>query len=98
MKLQCFAQAWLQDSVTGGKKKILGAREIYSCEFEKGTGAREIYSSVDQTKKVKTKKKVFSTKNYTNSGYGLEILAIFLEFLTLFGPGGDRLAPPLHLF
>ena len=68
--------AWL-----GEKKLIWGEREIYSCEFEKSTGAREIYSSVDQTKKVKTKKKVFSTKNYTNSGYGLEILAIFLEFL-----------------
>ena len=25
--------------------------------------------------------KVFSTKVYTNSGYGLKILAIFLEFL-----------------
>ena len=45
-------------------------------------GAREIYSSVDQTKKVKTKKKVFSTKISTNSGYRLKIFAIFHEFLS----------------
>ena len=61
-----------------------GAREVYLCEFERGTGAREIYSSVDQTNKVKTKKKrkVFSSKIYTNSGYRLKILAIFNEFLS----------------
>ena len=60
-----------------------GAREVYLCEFERGTGAREIYSSVDQTNKVKTKKKkVFSSKISTNSGYRLKILAIFHEFLS----------------
>ena len=59
----------------------MGAREVYLCEFERSTGARETYSSVDQTKKVKTKKKVFNTKVSTNTGYRLKILAIFLEFL-----------------
>ena len=46
-------------------------------------GAREIYSSVDQTNKVKTKKKglLFSSKISTNSRYRLKILAIFHEFL-----------------
>ena len=72
-----------QDSVTGGAEiKFVGAREVYLCEFEKGTGAREIYSSVDQTKKLKTKKKVFSTKISTNSGYRLKIPTIFHEFLS----------------
>ena len=46
---------------------FVGVREICLCEFERGTGAREIYSSVDQTNKVKTKKKVFSSKISTNS-------------------------------
>ena len=42
-----------------------------------------IYSSVDQTNKVKTKKKkVFSSKISTNSGFHLKILAIFHEFLS----------------
>ena len=52
-------QARRQDNVTGGggRNKFWGAREVYLCEFERGTGARDIYSSVDQTKKVKTKKK-----------------------------------------
>ena len=48
-----------------------------------GTGAREVYSSVDQTKKVKNKKKtVLSTKISTNSSCGLKILAIFNELLS----------------
>ena len=57
-------QAWRQDSVTGAAEiNFGGAREVYLCEFERGTGAREIYSSVDQSKKVKTeKKKVFVQK------------------------------------
>ena len=39
-----------QDSVTGGAEiNFGGAREVYLCEFERGAGAREIYSSVDQT-------------------------------------------------
>ena len=46
-----------------------------------GHGAQEIYSSVDQTKKVKTKKKVFSTKVSPKSDYRLKSLAIFAEFL-----------------
>ena len=42
--------------------------------------AREIYYSVDQMNKVKTKKKVFNSKISTNSSYRLKILAIFYEF------------------
>ena len=60
----------------------MGVWEVYLCEIEKGTGAREIYSSVHQTNKVKTKKKVFSSKISTNSSYRLKILAIFHEFLS----------------
>ena len=49
-------QARRQDSVTGGAAiNIGGAREIYVGEFERGTGAREIYPSLDQMNKVKTK-------------------------------------------
>ena len=45
-------------------------------------GAREVYLSVDQTKKVTTKKKVFSTRNSTLSGCRLKLLAIFRELLS----------------
>ena len=41
-----------------------GAQEVYLCEFERGRGTREIYSSVDQTNKVKTKKKGLQFKNF----------------------------------
>ena len=78
-------QARRQDSVTGGggaKINFGGAREVYLGEFERGTGAWEIYSREDQTNKVKTKKKVFSSKIFTNSGYRLKILAIFHQFLS----------------
>ena len=46
-----FHQARRQESVTGGGAEINlgGAQEVDLCEFERGTGAREIYSSVDQT-------------------------------------------------
>ena len=41
-----------------------GAREVYLGEFERGTGAREIYPSLDQMNKVKTKdSKGFSGRN-----------------------------------
>ena len=70
--------------MTWGRNKLWGAPEVYLFEFEWGTGAREIYSSVDQTNKVKTKKKrkkkVFTSKISTNSVYRLKILAIFHEF------------------
>ena len=50
-------QARRQDGVTvGAEINFRGAREVDLCEIERGTGAREIYSSVDQTNKVKTKK------------------------------------------
>ena len=45
-----------QDSVTGGTEiNFGGAQEVYLCEIERGTGAREIYRSLDQMNKVKTK-------------------------------------------
>ena len=55
-------QAQHPDSVTGGGGAEInfgGARKVYLYEFERGTGGREIYPSLDQTNKVKTKKKVF---------------------------------------
>ena len=48
----------------GAEINFWGAREVYLCEFERGTLAREIYSSVDQTNKVKTKKKGLQFKNF----------------------------------
>ena len=58
-------QARRQDSVTAGAEiNFGGAREVDFCEIERGTGAREIYSSVDQTNKVKTKKKGLQFKNF----------------------------------
>ena len=48
----------------GGRNKFWGAREVYLCEFERGTGAREIYPSLDEMNKVKTKdSKGFSCQN-----------------------------------
>ena len=82
-------QAQRQDSVTGrgGRNKFWGAREVYLCEFERGTGARKIYSSLDQTNKVglrppPKKNKGLQFKFFSGySGYRLKILAIFHEFL-----------------
>ena len=55
-----------QDSVTGwgGGAEINfgGARKVYLSEFERGSGAPKIYSSVDQTNIVKTKKKMSSSQ------------------------------------
>ena len=48
----------------GAEINFGGPREVYLCEFEKSTGAREIYSGVDQTNKVKTKKKGLLFKNF----------------------------------
>ena len=49
-------QARRQDSVTRGAEiNFGGAREVYLCEFERGTEAREIYPSLDEMNKVKTK-------------------------------------------
>ena len=55
--MYCLMQTWRQNSVAGGRAKINfgGAREVYLCEFERGTGAREIYPSLDEINKVKTK-------------------------------------------
>ena len=69
--------AWL-----GGAEINLGGHEKFIYVNARGQGARKVYSSVDQTKKVKTKKKVFNTKISTNSGCRLKILAIFHELLS----------------
>ena len=60
-------QARRQDSVSeggGAELNFGGAREVHLCDFERGTGAREIYSSADQTNKVKTKKKGLQFKTF----------------------------------
>ena len=65
--------------MTGGAEiNFGGAREVYLCEFERDMGAREIYSSVDQTKKVKTKKKS-SVQKFPQI---LVIVSKFLRFST----------------
>ena len=58
-------QARRQDSVTGGAEiNFWGAREVYLREFERGTGAREIYFSLVQMNKVKIKNlEGFSCRN-----------------------------------
>ena len=51
-------QARYQDSVTGGHEKFI------LCEFERGTGARKIYPSLDQMNKMRSKdSKGFSGQN-----------------------------------
>ena len=51
-----LTQARRQDSVTGGAKVNFGGHEQFIlCEFEKGTGAREIYPSLDPVNKVRSK-------------------------------------------
>ena len=49
--------------------------------YVNSNGAREVYSSVDQTNEVKTKKKVLRTKISTKFCFRLKILAIYREFL-----------------
>ena len=58
-----------------------GAREVYLREFEKGTGAREIYSNVDQTNKMKTKKKGLQFKNFHKLWLSSQNSCDFYEFL-----------------
>ena len=66
--------------MTGGAEiNFVGAQEVYLCEFERGTGAREIHSSVNQTKKVKTKKKVLIQFKIFH-----QILVIVSKFLQFF--------------
>ena len=49
-------EARRQDSVTAGAEiNFEGAREVYLCEFERGTGARQICPSLDQINTAKTK-------------------------------------------
>ena len=59
------AQARRQNSVTGGAELNFGGHEQFIwCEFERGTGAREIYPSLDQLNKVGSKdSKGFSAPN-----------------------------------
>ena len=62
-------QAWRQDSVAGGAEINFGeAREVYFCEFDGETGAREV------------KEKGLRLKISANFGSRLEILAIFHNF------------------
>ena len=80
-RIYCSKQARRQDSVTGGRgdrKKFWGHEKF---NYVNSRGAREVYSSMDQTKKVKTKKikKGLRPKIFTNSGCRLKILAIFHE-------------------
>ena len=68
--------------MTGGAEiNFGGAREVYLSEFERGTGARKICSSVDQTKKMKTKKRS-SVQKFPQIVFRLKILAIFHEFFS----------------
>ena len=78
------AQARRQDSVTGGGAKIIfeGAREVYLCEFGRGRGHEKFIPVWIKRTRWRPKKKVFSSKIFTNSGYRLKILAIFHEFLS----------------
>ena len=72
-------QARRQDSVTGGAEiNFEGTREVCFREFERGTGAREIYSSLNQT--IKVKKKCLRFQISANSGIRLKIRAIVHEF------------------
>ena len=66
----------------GAEINFGGAREIYLCEFERGTGNFFQCGSNEQGKDQKKKEKVFSSKISTNSGYRLKILLIFHEFLS----------------
>ena len=64
-KKLCLTQARRQDSVNGGAKINFGGYEKFIlCEFERGTGARAIYPSLDQVNKVRSKdSKKFSGRN-----------------------------------
>ena len=63
----------------GGRNKFWGAREVYLCEFERGTGAREIYSSVDQNEQGENLKTRSSAQNFPQI---LVIVSKFLRFST----------------
>ena len=76
----CAMQTRRQDSVIGRAEINFGGHEKFI--YVNSRGARKVYWSMDQTKKVKTKKKVFSTKISTNSGCRLKIPAIFHKFLS----------------
>ena len=63
-------QARRQDSVTRGAEINFGrAREVYLCEFK----------SMDQTKKVKTKKKGLHFKNFHKLWFSSQNFATFYE-------------------
>ena len=72
--------------MTGGGAKINlgGGTENLFMLIREGHGGTLIYSSVDQTNEMNTKKKkIFSSKISTDSGHRLKILAIFHEFLSV---------------
>ena len=58
-----FCQARHEDSVTGGRNKFWGHEKKFIYVISKGA-RREVYSSVDQTKKEKTKKRSLPQKFY----------------------------------
>ena len=65
--------------VTGGVAEInFGGHEKFI--YVNSTGAREVYSSVDQTKKVKTKKNFFSSVQIFSQT--LIVVSKFLQFST----------------
>ena len=63
--MSTFGQARRQDSVAGGAEINFGGHENFIlCEFERGTGAREIYPSLVQMNMVRIKdSKGFSGRN-----------------------------------
>ena len=73
-------QARRQDSVTGGTEITFGgAREVFI--FVNSKRAREVFSSVGQTKKVKTQKKRSSVSLQIFSQI-LVVVSKFLRFST----------------
>ena len=69
-------QARRQDSVTGGQKEILGVHEkSILCEFERGTGAQEIYPCLDQRNKVWCE----NSKGYSGQKHVISKKKIFAE-------------------
>ena len=79
-----LCRARRQDSVTGAggggiEINFWGAQKVYLCKFDGGTVAREVYSSVEQTKKVKAKKKRSSGQTFPQI---LVVVSKSLQFST----------------
>ena len=63
----------------GAEINVGGARAVYLREFEGGTGAREVRSSVDKTKKGEDQKKRSSAQIFQQI---LVVVSKFLQFST----------------